>query len=102
MAWLRKGSRINSTSPSTSHSPRRPGGPTAGFPSQHRLARGGDFVDAAGPGPVGRILDQLRVGFDLFGDGDHGLDELVELQLALGLGGLDHERAVHDQREATV
>ena len=102
MAWLRNGKPDQQHQPQ--HQPRptpwpRPA-PGPWLPSQHRLARGGDFIHAAGPGPVGRVLDQLRVGFDLFGDGDHGVDELVELQLALGLGGLDHERAVHDQREA--
>ncbi len=36
---------------------------------------------------------------DLFGDGLHGVDELVELFLRLALRRLDHQRAVHHQRE---
>src|ERR1017187_7433502 len=70
------------------------------LPSQYRFARGGHFIHAAGACAVGRCLDQLRVGFNLFGDRDHGFDELVDLVLAFGLGRLDHERPVDNQRKA--
>jgi hypothetical protein len=33
-------------------------------------------------------------------DGDHGVDEAIEFELAFGFGGLDHERAVDDHGEA--
>src|ERR1051326_583654 len=70
------------------------------FPSQHRLARSGGLVDAAGPGSVRRALEHLRICLHFLGDRDHGFNKLVEFELAFGLGRFDHECAVNDQWEA--
>ena len=47
----------------------------------------------------GAFEHRLRVLLALLGDRLHGVDEEVELLLGLALRGLDHQRAVHDQRE---
>src|SRR5262249_30771617 len=77
----------------------QPAGAQLGLPSEHRLTRGGHFIHLAGPRAVGRVSHRLRIFFHFFGYRDHRLDELVDLVLALGLRGLDHERAVNDQRK---
>ncbi len=48
----------------------------------------------------GAFFTSLRIGLDFLGDRDHRVDEQIEFALAFGLGRLDHQRAVHDQREA--
>ena len=48
----------------------------------------------------GAVQDEMRVLFDFARDLLHGVDEEVELFLRFALGGLDHERAGDDEREA--
>ena len=46
------------------------------------------------------LADHRGIGAGLLRDREHRVDELVERLLALGLRRLDHERALHDQRES--
>jgi hypothetical protein len=45
-------------------------------------------------------FDQFGIVFDFLGDGDESVSEEIEFAFAFGFGGLDHERAVDDEREA--
>src|SRR5882762_1480041 len=103
IAWFKKGTRNSRTTARTSASLTsvgRFGSARRGLPAQDGPARGGHFVHLAGPGRVRSGLHKLRIGFRFFGDRDHGVDEMIELLLALRFGRLDHESAVHDEREA--
>ena len=72
------------------------------LPAHDRFPRSGHFVHFRGAGGVRSGLDQLRRLLDFLGDGNHGVGEQIQLALAFGLSGLDHQRAFDDQREATV
>src|SRR5437667_2052642 len=103
MAWFKKGARNSRTTARTSASRTSVGrftGGRRGLPAEDGPARGGHFVHLARPGRVRRGLHKLRIGIYFFGDRDHGLDEMIELLLALRLGRLDHKSAVHDEGEA--
>src|SRR5438045_964775 len=69
------------------------------LPTQDGFAGGGGFIQTRDAGIVRRSEDELRVFFDLFGDGLHGVDKEIKLLFRFTLGGLDHQRAGDDQRE---
>src|ERR1039457_3520856 len=77
-----------------------PYGDALWFPTYDRFACGAYFVNARYAGQVRRFQNELGVVFDLLGDVNEGVDEEVEFLFAFGFGGLDHHRAMHDQREA--
>ena len=60
------------------------------FPTQDRLAGGGGFIEARDARGVGRLEDELRVLFDLFGDGAQG-DQQVRAGLVPALRKGAHE-----------
>ena len=63
------------------------------------MARGAGLVQAADGRGQRRLVQQLGALLDLFGDGEHRVGEGVERLLALGLRGLDHQRAADHQRK---
>src|SRR5262245_1704621 len=67
------------------------------LPAQHGLARGARLVEAAQAREVGGALEQLGLALGFALDLAHGVHELVERLLALGLGGLDQHRALDHQ-----
>src|SRR6266404_5272172 len=69
-------------------------------PSQNRLARRADFIEAAYARGMRRGLHQIRIGCGFFRNRAHGVDEKVALFLGFGFGGLDHKRARNDQRKS--
>ena len=70
------------------------------FPAQNRLARRLHFVEPRDARRVRRGLHQLRILLDFARDRAHGGDEQIQFFARLALRGLDHQRAVHDEREA--
>src|SRR5580704_12667020 len=69
------------------------------LPAQHRTACGVRLVDAREPKRMGGRTYHLRIAQRLVVDLFHRVDESVECRAGLGLGWLDHQRAMHDQRE---
>src|SRR5262245_48143839 len=70
-----------------------------GPPAQDRPPGSTRLVEARELRAMRRGPDRLRIGLRLARDRQHGVRELVERLLALRLGGLDHDRALHHQRE---
>src|SRR5207244_9921191 len=70
-----------------------------GPPAQHRAARRARLIEAGEPRRVRRLAHARGVAACLLCDRKHGVGELVERLLGLGLGRLDHEGALHHQRE---
>src|SRR5262245_4178675 len=69
----------------------------SGSPPQDRPASRPGLVEPTEPRVVRRLADARRVLRRLPRDRQHRVDERVERVLALGLGRLDHERALHDE-----
>ena len=59
-----------------------------------------DFIDSGDRGVVRGRADQIGVPLGFPCDGEHGVAELFDLFRTDTLGGLDHQRAVDDEREA--
>src|SRR5207244_8564988 len=70
-------------------------GTRAGVPGGDELAGSAGLVDAADRGGAGRVMGLLA---GLARDALEGLGERGDRLGALGLGGRDHQRLVHDQR----
>src|SRR6266545_541915 len=69
------------------------------LPAQVRSSRGGRLVQATDRRRPRRLLQLVRRRLGARGDVEHHLREAVERLERLGLGRLDHERLLHDQRE---
>ena len=67
--------------------------------AQDQLSRCLDLVHSAESRGAGGVVEQLRLCLGFLGDLDHRVGEGVERVLILGLGRLDHERLVDDERE---
>src|SRR4051794_18947267 len=69
-------------------------------PAQHRLAGGGGLVETAARSQARGGAECFGIsGFRPLGKAAQYRDELIKRLLALGLGRLDQQRAVHDKRE---
>ena len=69
-------------------------------PPNYWLAGGGNFIDPGSAGVVRSVLYQLGIFFNFLRDRDECVGEEIEFAFAFGLGRLDHECAVNDEREA--
>ena len=69
------------------------------LPSQHRLTCSTDFVNSSDAGVMRGVANQAGFLFRFFRDRRQCIDEQIQFAFALGLGRLDHQRSVHDQRE---
>ena len=67
--------------------------------AQHQLAGGLDLIHASELGGAGGVVQQLGLGLGFLRDLDQRVGEGIQRVLVLGLGRLDHQRLVDDERE---